>query len=301
VNLSPETQGQQALDPEQQKQQQIMMLQMQLQMLQAKLQQDMANNNMPEAMNDMAQIQAIEQQLAALTGQGQQVPGGGGAPGGGGGGVPGGGGAPGGGGGGAPIGGGDAPGGGGGGAPSGGGGGAPIGGGGGRPVNNDNNVPPGEAPVGTITPNGTGQDAVDLARKYLGQNSIDLKGKLPNFTAAGGQTNNCADFVSSVLESTGRLKGHHVGVSNGDLRRALLSQGYRPTSVGQPGDVWISNSGGHTELSTGNNRTIGSNNDRRGHQVISERYKKPGSGTYYHLATPPKPKTSAPKTSKVGR
>lgn len=170
----------------------------------------------------------------------------------------------------------------------------------GAPAAGDSKAPAGDAPVGTITPDGSGQDAVDLARKYLGQNSADIKGKLPHFTAAGGQTNNCADFVSSVLESTGRLKGHHVGVSNGNLKSALLSQGYKPSSVGQPGDVWISNSGGHTELSTGNNRTIGSNNDRPGHQVISEHYKKPGSGTYYHLNSPQKssaPKASAPKPS----
>ena len=41
----------------------------------------------------------------------------------------------------------------------------------------------------------SGNAAVDLAKKYLGRDSIGMKGDLPNFTAAGGVTNNCADFV----------------------------------------------------------------------------------------------------------
>jgi cell wall-associated NlpC family hydrolase len=141
---------------------------------------------------------------------------------------------------------------------------------------------------GVLNPDGSGQDAVDLGRKFLGQNSADIKGKLPNFTAAGGQTNNCADFVSSLLESTGRIKGHHINVE--EFERSLRAQGYAqvPAGQAQPGDVWISNSRGHTELYAGNGRTIGSNNDRPGHQVISERPKAPGTGVYYHLAKPAK-------------
>lgn len=164
-------------------------------------------------------------------------------------------------------------------APSSGGysGGAPSAGGGSQAA-------PGPAPVGTITPNGSGNDAVDLARKYLGQNAIDLKGKLPNFTAAGGQTNNCADFVSSVLESTGRIKGHHINVN--ELEKSIQSQGYTqvPANQAQPGDIWIANDRGHTELSTGNGRTIGASEDRPGHQTVSEKAMPPGSGVYYHLS-----------------
>jgi len=134
-----------------------------------------------------------------------------------------------------------------------------------------------------LSPNGSGQSAVDLGRRFLGQNAWDIKGLLPNFTRAGGQTNNCADFVSSLLESTGRIKGHHINV--GELEQSLLKQGYVavPADQMQAGDVWISNSRGHTELVTGKNRTIGSNNDRPGHQVISEHYKTPGTGVIYRL------------------
>jgi peptidoglycan DL-endopeptidase CwlO len=122
---------------------------------------------------------------------------------------------------------------------------------------------------------GSGQAAVDIGRRFLGQNAIDIRGQLPHFTAAGGQTNNCADFVSSCLESSGRIQGHHVNV--GELEQSLLRQGWRqvPLSQARPGDVWINQSRGHTELVEGFDpqrglRLIGSNNDRPGHQRISE-------------------------------
>lgn len=142
---------------------------------------------------------------------------------------------------------------------------------------------PGPIPEGKVVPDGSGQDAVNLGMQYLGQNAIDIKGKLPNFTAAGGQTNNCADFVSSLLESTGRIKGHHINVV--ELEKSLLSQGYHevPKDQAQPGDVWINDSRGHTEMvaEKGGKRLIGSNNDRPGHQVISLNSKS--GGHYYHL------------------
>ena len=129
----------------------------------------------------------------------------------------------------------------------------------------------------------SGSNAVDLGRRFLGQNSIDIKGKLPKFTAAGGQTNNCADFVSSLLENAGTLKGHFVNVKG--LENALKQQGWRqiPAAQAKPGDVWMNHSRGHVELVTqaGGTKTIGSNNDRPGHQVISERAKSPSSGIYY--------------------
>jgi len=129
---------------------------------------------------------------------------------------------------------------------------------------------------------GSGADAVNLGRQFLGQNSIDIKGKLPNFTAAGGQTNNCADFVSSCLESKGLIQGHHINV--GEMEQALKKQGYRqvPLNQAKAGDVWMNSSRGHTELVQGWDpqrgalKLIGSNNDRPGHQVISEAYKTDG-------------------------
>ena len=136
-----------------------------------------------------------------------------------------------------------------------------------------------------VSPNyggGGGSDAVELGRRFLGENSIDIKGRMPNFTAAGGQTNNCADFVSACLESTGALSGHHVNVS--EMERSLVKQGYRRISAAEakPGDVYITESRSHTELvaAPGATRLIGSNNDRPGHQVISEKPHN-GSGVFY--------------------
>jgi len=134
---------------------------------------------------------------------------------------------------------------------------------------------------------GTGNGAVDLARKFLGRVSKDIKGELPNFTAAGGYTNNCADFVSSCLENQGLLKGHYVNVEN--LEEALIQQGYKkiPPEQAKAGDVWIGSDRGHTELvegvNGGNLKTIGSNNIRQGFQVISERDKDLNSGVVYSL------------------
>jgi hypothetical protein len=150
--------------------------------------------------------------------------------------------------------------------------------GGGSPVGQCN------APVAMGSAGQGNQASVDLARRFLGRPSQSIRGEMPNFTAAGGRTNNCADFVSSALESTGGLRGHHVGVRG--LERALQQQGYRRVSASQakPGDVWISHSRSHTELVTaqGGTRTIGSNNNGvPGFQRISERGKDPNSGVYY--------------------
>lgn len=132
----------------------------------------------------------------------------------------------------------------------------------------------GHAPDGPPAP--SSGDPIALARSFVHdppKASHDMKGIIPNFTAAGGWTNNCADFVSAILESTGRIKGHHINV--GEFERSLIAQGWHqvPYSKAQPGDVWINNSRGHTQLVSegGGSMTIGSNNDRPMHQVINER------------------------------
>ncbi len=128
---------------------------------------------------------------------------------------------------------------------------------------------------------GTGQAAVDLARKYLGRDSISLKGDMPHFTAAGGVTNNCVDFVSSALESQGLVKGHHINVSA--FEKELKKQGWVQVPVAQakPGDVWINHSRGHTELvaTAGATKLIGSNGSSR--QKVSEHANNPSSGLIY--------------------
>ncbi|MCD4784544.1 MAG: hypothetical protein K8T10_12045 [Candidatus Eremiobacteraeota bacterium] len=179
-------------------------------------------------------------------------------------------------------------------APAGGGGGAApaYGGGGGAAPGGGAAAPAstapaaaGNAPVSTIKPDGSGQDAVDLARKYRGQASIACKGKLPTFKAAGGTGNNCADFVGACLEATGRFKGTH-SASVKILEGQLKSQGYVlvPANQARPGDVWMSGSRGHTELVSENGpggmKTIGSNGGAT-NQVISERGKS--GGVVYQL------------------
>jgi 3D (Asp-Asp-Asp) domain-containing protein len=124
-------------------------------------------------------------------------------------------------------------------------------------------------------PHASGSDPVAIARKYVTHPptpSIKLKGKLPHFTAAGGETNDCADFVSSVLETAGRISGHHINVK--EFEQSLKKQGWKYVTKqsAKAGDVWMNTSRGHTELvsADGAARLIGSNNDRPGHQVVTE-------------------------------
>ncbi|MCE1245541.1 MAG: hypothetical protein LWY06_02730 [Firmicutes bacterium] len=132
---------------------------------------------------------------------------------------------------------------------------------------------------------GSGQDAVDLARKYENQRSAKIKGKMPNFTAAGGKDNNCADFVSSALKTVGRLDDHQTTVKG--LEKSLKAHGYSQVSAedAQPGDVWIGKGRKHTELVSekGGAKTIGSNNNGHSYQTITERDKDVTAGVYYHL------------------
>lgn len=170
---------------------------------------------------------------------------------------------------------------------------APMGGGGGYGGGSSGGGGYGGSPISTMTNSaapalsgppgapGSGQAAVDLARKYLGRDSISLKGDMPHFTAAGGVTNNCVDFVSSALESQGLVKGHHINVV--EFEKQLKAQGWRqiPGNQAQPGDVFINSSRGHTELvaTAGAGKLIGSNGSAR--QRVSEHDNNPSQGVYY--------------------
>ena len=137
---------------------------------------------------------------------------------------------------------------------------------------------------GTL-PSESGNAVAALAEKFLGRDSASIKGELPHFTAAGGRNNNCADFVSSLLESNGKLSGHYINV--GRLEEALKNQGYHQVSAdqAQPGDVWISSSRGHTEIveKAGNPPTlIGSNNGGDDIQEITRDKGSGRSGVFYH-------------------
>ena len=133
---------------------------------------------------------------------------------------------------------------------------------------------------GTTSQNASpkGEQAVSLARKYLGETTKDLLGKLVYLKDLSSRKNtnhgydlNCANFVSAVLNEVGLLNQHVVGCSK--LREACTSFGYQivPHSQALPGDVWISS--GHTELVDsiqGNDITlIGSNNNGDNVQEIT--------------------------------
>ena len=141
----------------------------------------------------------------------------------------------------------------------------------------------GASPAGGTGGSGDGQAAVDLARKFAGKDSSSIKGKMPHFTAAGGITNNCADFVSSALESQGLIKGHHINVKA--MEQELKKQGYVqvPASQAKPGDVWMSHSRSHTELvaTKGATKLIGSNKNGDSRQEITEHSNQPNSGIIY--------------------
>ncbi len=159
------------------------------------------------------------------------------------------------------------------------GGGSPIGGflgGGGMPGGNyggggnygSGGVAPGSPFNGN--PSEGGQAALSSARQFLGQRSRDIRGQMPNFRAAGGLTNNCADFVSSALQNGGLTQGHEVSVRR--LEQRLIREGWRqiPQSQARAGDVIFNQSRGHVQLAQGNGMQIGSNNIRQGLQYITE-------------------------------
>ena len=116
---------------------------------------------------------------------------------------------------------------------------------------------------------GANTDVLEYAKKFLGTNAADLKGKMPHFEDAGGGRKDCADFVSSVLQNTGKLDGHYNRVV--DLEAALKKQGWVEVSQeqAQPGDVYLytGSNGNHTEIvaEPGATKLIGSNNVNKDH------------------------------------
>ena len=121
-------------------------------------------------------------------------------------------------------------------------------------------------------------EAVKYAASFLGKTTKYLVGVIPylqDLSIYGGTNNgfdnNCANFVSAILQNFGLLNSHQINVSG--LANACLGFGYHTVSKSQakPGDVWISS--GHTELvesnSGGTVTMIGSNNGGDNIQEIS--------------------------------
>ena len=109
----------------------------------------------------------------------------------------------------------------------------------------------------------SGSQAVDIAKKYLGQKSggiSDLKG----FTRTGQADNNCAEFVAACLSSAGTYQKKPGDASVRTLKQNLINDGWKKVSKDQskPGDVAIFNGTQHIELvaEAGGKQLIGSNN-----------------------------------------
>ncbi len=115
----------------------------------------------------------------------------------------------------------------------------------------------------TNAPNGSGEKAAEIAKKYLGRKSGEIN-DMANFTHAGGMTNNCADFVSACLANAGMYKKKPGDASVRILKQHLKEDGWRTVSKAQakPGDVAIFNGSQHIELvvAKGGTQLIGSNN-----------------------------------------
>ncbi|WP_313537634.1 phage tail tip lysozyme [Sphingomonas sp.] len=121
--------------------------------------------------------------------------------------------------------------------------------------------------TGGATSGGTGRNAADIARQYLGRNAAELRGdRSDNLPMNANVPANvcCANFVSAVLTEAGQLPANLHTDSVAQLDTTLRAQGWTEVSAAQakPGDVVIIQGGGvsHTVLYAGNGQTIGSNN-----------------------------------------
>jgi hypothetical protein len=113
-----------------------------------------------------------------------------------------------------------------------------------------------------------GGSAVEIAGRFVGDESWspklrdDIGGHDWHYDNAGRVTNNCAEFVSSVLRMAGEISFQDAGVL--DFESKLRGAGWkyrRGKAESQPGDVWIHEyNPQHTVLiaSAGGGETLGS-------------------------------------------
>lgn len=138
---------------------------------------------------------------------------------------------------------------------------------------------------GSGTPNSGGAGAVQLAESKIGQQAQNVS--MANYSHAGGQTNDCADFVSGVIANTEGFKKSAGDASVSTFKADLQKQGWVQVSKqdSQPGDVAIIQGGGvsHTELvaSKGATSAIGANGTSQ--ETVSKNNLDWASGvTYWH-------------------
>ncbi|RZQ60056.1 peptidoglycan-binding protein [Amycolatopsis suaedae] len=134
-----------------------------------------------------------------------------------------------------------------------------------------------------------GDNPAKIAERFLGRNAGDLKGsgELPAMQSWVPNNVNCANFVSGCLEAAGLIDKSQASASVSQLSANLKADGWTsvPLSEAKPGDVVVSNGGGHVVLYAGDGQFIGSNNvNPDGSQRIS----MGGGGGLVEILTPPK-------------
>ncbi|MCP2252380.1 NlpC/P60 family protein [Prauserella aidingensis] len=174
------------------------------------------------------------------------------------------------------------------------GGNAPAVGGGGAPVGGGDSG--GGGAVAAVQGDGRpakpidarGDNPAKIAEQFLGRNAGDLKmsGELPAMESWVPNNVNCANFVSGTLEAAGLIDKSQASASVDQLSANLKADGWQsvPLSEAKPGDVVVSNGGGHVVLYAGDGQFIGSNNiNPDGSQQIS----MGGGSGLVEVLTPP--------------
>ncbi|TCP43447.1 NlpC/P60 family protein [Tamaricihabitans halophyticus] len=145
--------------------------------------------------------------------------------------------------------------------------------GGGGPVGSASSGVPGDGkPAKPI--DARGDNPAKIAEQFLGRNAGDLKGtgELPAMEGWVPNNVNCANFVSGCLEAAGLIDMEQASASVSELSSNLKADGWQsvPLSEAKPGDVVVSNGGGHVVMYAGDGQFIGSNNiNPDGSQQIS--------------------------------
>jgi hypothetical protein len=92
--------------------------------------------------------------------------------------------------------------------------------------------------------------SVEMANQFMGEPAADLKGKLENYSAAGGVGKNDADFVSAILANSQGYKKQPGDAAVSKFKENLVKQGWKKVDKTQarPGDVVFFNGGQHVKL-----------------------------------------------------
>ncbi len=150
-----------------------------------------------------------------------------------------------------------------------------------------------------ISATGTGAQAVSLAASQLGKAAINVN--LPNYSHAGGVTNDCADFVSACVADAGLFKKTSADAGVTNFRNDLVAQGWKPVSQAQaqPGDVAIILGGGvqHTELVANKGATVDIGSNGTSTESVSKHNVSSWAKGVTYYAPPARSSAPPPKSS----